>query len=380
MRTARANADSAIASTVTTLNTTVGGHSTSIQTNATSINGLRGEYTVKIDANGHVAGFGLASEYDPVADSSTSEFFVNADKFAILPFAATSATAAWAWGTTYSVGTKVKHLNKIYQARAAHSNVTPTASNSATYWDNLSVAPFAVTAAGSTINGTYVPAGVYINSAMIKHASITKAQIGSVNADTIDAGTLNVADRITSDSIDVRKLVIGGSVIESEARSSDGMHFLKIGAASITTALIGDAQIGTLQVAGNAITATGYAQKLFTSSGNSLTLSMPTAANVTAGQPFIFNITAIVNNTSANNAVLSPAQTYDLKITTYTNGQSAQSNTYWIYAYGTDCFSIQRTSGAAGHAVSCKVECFVHGGTTAIPSCLIQMTAHTGKR
>ena len=350
-----------------------------LNTTASNVNGLRGEYTVKVDANGHVAGFGLANTYDNESETATSEFFVNADKFAILPFAASSATAAWVSGTTYSAGAKVKHLNKIHQARRTNNSVTPTAGNSLD-WDNLSISPFAVTADGSTINGTYVPAGVYINSAMIKHASITAAQIGTVNADTIETGTLDVATLITADSIDVRKLVIGGSVIESEARSSDGMHFLKIGAASITTALIGDAQISTLKVAGNAITATGYAQKLFTSSGNSLTLSMPTAANVTAGQPFIFNITAIVNNTSANNAVLSPAQTYDLKITTYTNGQSAQSNTYWIYAYGTDCFSIQRTSGAAGHAVSCKVECFVHGGTTAIPSCLIQMTAHTGKR
>jgi hypothetical protein len=101
---------------------------------------------------------------------------------------------------------------------------------------------------------------------------------------------------------------------------------------------------------------------------------MPTAANVTAGQPFIFNIMAIVNNTNSN------PSTYDLKVTTYTNGQSAQSNTYWLYAWGTDSLSIQRASGSAGHAVSCKVECLVHGSTTAVSSCLIQMTAQTGKR
>jgi hypothetical protein len=351
-----------------------------LNTTASNVDGLRGEYTVKVDANGHVAGFGLANTYDPEADSATSEFFVNADRFAILPDQATTATAAWAWGTTYSVGTKVKHNSRIYQARVAHSNVNPTASNSATYWDNLSILPFAVTAAGSTINGTYVPAGVYINSAMIKHASITKAQIGSVNADTIDAGTLNVADRITSDSIDVRKLVIGGSVIESEARASDGMHFLKIGAASITTALIDDLQVTTLKVAGNAITATGYAQKLFNST-NHLTLTMTAASNVTAGQPYIFVITSIVNNTSANNAVLGgSSSTYDLKVTTYSNGQSAQSNIYWLYAWGTDTISVRRTSAAAGHAVSCKVECFIHGSTTAVPSSLIQITGHTGLR
>lgn len=347
---------------------------------ADSTRGLRGEYTLKIDANGHVAGFGLANTYDPVADSSTSEFFVNADKFAILPDQVSTLTAAWASGTTYSTGTRVSLNFKIYQARVVHSGQNPDIAvnnNAATYWDNLSVIPFSVTTSGVTIDGTYVPAGVYINSAMIKHATITAAQIGSVNADTIDAGYID-ADRIDADTITATMIDLGGSQLES--RQVNGVYTLMIGAAAITTADIGDAQITTLKVAGNSITASGFAQKLFATSGHSLTFAMTTASNVTAGQPYIFNVTAIVNDTSANNAVLSPAQTYDLKITTYSNGQTALANTYWLYAYGTDSISIRRASVASGHAVSCKVECFVHGGTTAVPSCQIQMTAHTGLR
>lgn len=79
--TARANADSALSSSVSTLSTTVGGHTATLQTQATSINGLSAQYTVKIDNNGKVAGFGLAST--AVNGTPTSHFAVVADKFSI---------------------------------------------------------------------------------------------------------------------------------------------------------------------------------------------------------------------------------------------------------------------------------------------------------
>jgi len=55
-------------------------------TNASSINGLEAQYTVKIDNNGAVAGFGLAStSSNNTYGGNFSEFYVNADRFAILP-------------------------------------------------------------------------------------------------------------------------------------------------------------------------------------------------------------------------------------------------------------------------------------------------------
>ena len=45
--------------------------------------GLMGQYTVKIDLNGAVAGFGLASETN-LAGETTSEFIINADKFGVI--------------------------------------------------------------------------------------------------------------------------------------------------------------------------------------------------------------------------------------------------------------------------------------------------------
>ena len=48
------------------------------------VNGeLKGQYTVKIDANGAVAGFGLASTTTSLG-TNESEFYINADRFAIM--------------------------------------------------------------------------------------------------------------------------------------------------------------------------------------------------------------------------------------------------------------------------------------------------------
>jgi len=53
------------------------------QTQANAVDGLKGQYTVKIDNNGYVSGFGLAS-YSNGAGETTSEFIINADKFGVV--------------------------------------------------------------------------------------------------------------------------------------------------------------------------------------------------------------------------------------------------------------------------------------------------------
>ncbi|CAG9228909.1 phage tail protein [Burkholderia vietnamiensis] len=80
-QTARASGDSANASSISTLTTTVNGHTSTIQQQAGSINGLSSQYTVKIDNNGYVAGFGLAST--SVNGVPTSEFAVRTDTFSV---------------------------------------------------------------------------------------------------------------------------------------------------------------------------------------------------------------------------------------------------------------------------------------------------------
>ena len=81
---------SSISTDFSALTTTVGDNTTSINTQATSINGLEAQYTVKIDNNGRVAGFGLAST--STTSTPTSEFVVIADKFSIVNPSSTAAT------------------------------------------------------------------------------------------------------------------------------------------------------------------------------------------------------------------------------------------------------------------------------------------------
>jgi hypothetical protein len=78
----RVAADAAEASARNSLQTTVNGHTSTIQAQASSIDGLFAQYTVKIDNNGYMSGFGLAST--PVNGVPISSFIVLADKFAIV--------------------------------------------------------------------------------------------------------------------------------------------------------------------------------------------------------------------------------------------------------------------------------------------------------
>lgn len=81
--TTRASADSAMASDITTLSTTVGDHTASIQVHADSIDGIQAKYAVKVDVNGRVGGFGLIGEPNAMGGTTTS-FIVLADRFAIV--------------------------------------------------------------------------------------------------------------------------------------------------------------------------------------------------------------------------------------------------------------------------------------------------------
>lgn len=72
-------------SQITTLNSTVGTLSTSLSTEATTRanadGDLQAQYTVKIDANGYISGYGLASTSSGAAPYS--QFYIRADRFAV---------------------------------------------------------------------------------------------------------------------------------------------------------------------------------------------------------------------------------------------------------------------------------------------------------
>ena len=146
------------------------------------VNGdVKGLYTVKVDANGHVAGFGLSSEI--LNGQPVSSFIVNVDNFAIT-------------------------------GSDANGNNTQT------------MLPFVVRTSGTTINGENVPAGVYIKQAFIADGTITNAKIGdaaiddakivNLNAGKISAGFIDAA-RIEAGSIDATKIDTRNLTIKDSA-------------------------------------------------------------------------------------------------------------------------------------------------------------------
>jgi uncharacterized coiled-coil protein SlyX len=148
------------ATSISNLSSTVSGQSTTISTQQTTINGLSGQYTVKIDNNGHVSGFGLASS--AVNGTPTSAFIVRADRFAI----------AGANDATDPLGT-----------------LTPTK------------VPFIVLTTPTTVNGKTYPAGTWIDTAFIANATIGTAQISDLTADKITTGTLTASISVDTGKI-----------------------------------------------------------------------------------------------------------------------------------------------------------------------------------
>lgn len=168
--TARANADSALSSSITSLTTTVNGNTASIQTNTSSINGVEAKYSVKVDNNGHVSGFGLISTANN--GTVTSSFIVAADRFAIArPFNSSNT-----------------NVSTDYPFKVISNNFTYAA------------------------DGTPIPQGVYIKDAFIHNSQITNAKIGDatitsakifdLSATKISSGTITIDN---SNSIAIRQ-------------------------------------------------------------------------------------------------------------------------------------------------------------------------------
>ena len=105
------------ASALTSLTTTVGGNTTSISQNLSSINGLRASYGLEVNANGVISGFGLNA--DLIDGNPVSEFYIQADRFILA------------------------------DPSGAETGI-----------------PFQVFTSPTTVNGVTVPAGVYAQRAM----------------------------------------------------------------------------------------------------------------------------------------------------------------------------------------------------------------------
>ena len=158
---ARADADEATASDITTLQSQVtSGNETltaAIQTEASTraaeTGSLFAKYTVKVDVNGYVSGFGLASTANNAAPFSI--FSIIADKFTIAPVA---------------------------------SNLSDSG------------APFFHLTSPAVVDGAFLQAGTYMKSAFIHDATIDNAKIADLAVDDAKIANLTV-DKLTAGSI-----------------------------------------------------------------------------------------------------------------------------------------------------------------------------------
>jgi RPA family protein len=110
----RAAQDSALSSQISTVQNTVGENTTKIQQSATVIDGIKGEWTVKIDSNGSVAGIGL------INGPTGSAFIVRSDSFWIGRPGTTIREAPFVVGTVDGI-TKVSMSNAFIQDAAISS-------------------------------------------------------------------------------------------------------------------------------------------------------------------------------------------------------------------------------------------------------------------
>ncbi|MDC5096963.1 phage tail protein [Acinetobacter baumannii] len=131
------------ATSITNLQTTVGGHTASIQSQQQSIDGLKSRATLKLQSGNLIGGVGIEN------DSKTVDFIIQANKFAIAP------------PSNAAVGSVAPKYAFVYQ---------PTAT----------MLP----------NGTVIPAGLYLDNASIGYINAEKINASSLSAISANLGTL----------------------------------------------------------------------------------------------------------------------------------------------------------------------------------------------
>jgi hypothetical protein len=242
-------------------------------TQASSITGLQGQYTVKIDTAGHVSGFGLASTLNGA--TPTSAFGVRANQFFLAPPSVSQTTAP----TT--------NLYKGYVW--VDTSSTPVTK----YWDGSAwttvptALPFVVQTTPTTINGVSVPAGVYMDTAYIKNGTISTAQIGNAAIDSAKIADLAVVEAKIG-ALAVTNAKIGG-FIQSDNYSAgvSGWKIAKDGGAEFGFANI-RGTLAASQIVAGSITADKIDTKglsIKDTAGNTILSAGTSLANSTLNLP-----------------------------------------------------------------------------------------------
>ena len=170
---------------------------------ADDLGDIRSQYTVTIDNNGNVSGFGLVS--DIINGNPTSAFIVKADQFAI----GGTAGAAGAYPFVfYAVDTNV-------------------------------------TVAGETIT---IPAGTYIDSANVNYLNANQIEVGELSAQRLQI------DNVTMDTDASGNLIIKTGGVGTVQIADLSVNTGKIANLAVTTGKIANLSVDTLQIADQAVT------------------------------------------------------------------------------------------------------------------------------
>lgn len=174
-----------------------------------TINAVNNQYTVKIDNNGYVTGYGLAST--ATNGTPTSTFAVRADSFFI--------------------------------ANPAGPGVAPAM-------------PFIVRTTQTTLNGQTVPVGVYITDAFIQNGSVVTAKIGDAVITSAKIQDAAIVEAKIADAA-ITSAKITDAAITTAKINDAAITAAKIADATITSAKIQDSTITTAKIA-STISSTNY--------------------------------------------------------------------------------------------------------------------------
>ena len=167
----------------TTVESKANGNTSAVQTHAKSINGLEAQYTVKVDVNGKVAGYGLATT--PKNGTPESKFIVNADRFGV-------GSTGKADIFPFTVDTRQNRVGVNGELVV----------NGKAIVDRLNA---------GDIHGDKITANT-LHANRLKAGSVTAREMaaGSITADKLAAGSITAdklaANSITSDKVSVRNL------------------------------------------------------------------------------------------------------------------------------------------------------------------------------
>lgn len=191
---------------ITTVQSTADGNKATVQAHSRSINGLEAQYTVKVDVNGKVAGYGLATT--PKNGTPESKFIVNADRFGV---GATGKDDIF----PFTVDTRQNRVG---------------------------------------VNGELVVNG---------KAIVDRLNAGDIHGDKITANTLN-ANRLTAGSVTAREMAAGSVTAEKLAVNSVTADKLKAGSItsdklavrtlSAVSSDLGDINAGNINIGNGAFT------------------------------------------------------------------------------------------------------------------------------